>query len=465
MKKLYLLVFLPALFVSMNSVSQVSALVLLENPSAMSNGNLGNQGNWIPNGPGTDVQVNDLAPLSYPAFPQGNKYFEMGKLLNNGTYNGKDPYKHFMNGIQVGANPNIFSSTIFYLAFLVKANQPRANGINVDWLLSFRTNDGKTLGHFYVKQSSGNTNKVNFGINTNPDTDSTQTRWTQSEYSLNTTYLIVLRYDLVRFSNNDRMFLWVNPSMNSEPSILAADAFQLFGQENYSTGSTIKSFQLNQGDYCPDVQFDAFKTAYAANGPNTFYNSDAAWNALSSGGGTLPVKFISFEVARKNKDILVEWSTAEEINNSHFEVQKSENGSTWNTIAQLNGAGNANSIKNYAYVDRNAIANLLYYRVRQVDLDGTFTYTPVRMVKNDNNQLDIKINSTSGNVVNIHFSKPVAGRVKIKLISLSGQVVDDQEANNPVGQIQLNTAGKAKGIYVVSIQDEQNLYMTRKIIL
>lgn len=464
MKKVFLTKVILALFLLGEINAQVSALLLSENPPGLINGNLGNQNNWIQSGVSTDVQVADASPLIYPGFQSGGKYMTLGTIMNSGTYNGRNPYKDFLNGNQVNANPSAAANTVFYLAFTIRVTQPRRNGANIDWLLSYRNNEGKTLGHFFVKFSSVNTTMINFGINSKPDIDSTKASWTTTEYLLNTTYLILLRYDIVENTSNDKVYLWVNPMIGSEPSVATANATQTAGQEDYSPSSTITAFQLHQMPYCSDVQLDGFKTAYGAEGANTAVNSAAAWAALNlSGMPPLPVKFISFDVARRNSDVLIQWSTAEEVQNSHFEIQRSENGSAWITIGMVNGAGNYSSIRNYEFIDRNATAKLLYYRIRQVDLDGGYSFTPVRMIRNGNDATDLKIHSTGG-IVNIHFSKPVEGRVRIMLMSASGQIVSDQSVNDPVGQVQLNNVGVARGIYVVVVRNEQDMNVARKII-
>ncbi len=171
----------------------------------------------------------------------------------------------------------------------------------------------------------------------------------------------------------------------------------------------------------------------------------------------LPVKFIGFNVARQNNNVLVQWATAEEINSSYFEVQRSENGNDWNTITTITAAGNTTLTRSYSYTDRNVTAKVVYYRVRQVDIDGRFTITPVRMIKNETGNTEIKISATSSNSVYLHFSEQVKANVVVRLISTNGQVVSQKTFDEPVGQVMMPVQNALKGIYVVNITDGQDL--------
>ncbi|MEM9888237.1 MAG: T9SS type A sorting domain-containing protein, partial [Bacteroidota bacterium] len=93
----------------------------------------------------------------------------------------------------------------------------------------------------------------------------------------------------------------------------------------------------------------------------------------------LPVELLDFK-ARASKDhIHLTWSTATETNNSHFELERSEDGKTFKQITRIQGQGTTLEQTDYNYSDREAIPNVLYYyRLKQVDLDGVFEYSEVR---------------------------------------------------------------------------------------
>ncbi len=198
-------------------------------------------------------------------------------------------------------------------------------------------------------------------------------------------------------------------------------------------------------------------------GPSYANSSTGASPSGFSPGGVLPVKFIGFNVVRKNSDVLVQWSTAEESNSSHFEIQRSDNGTVWTTSGTVAAAGNSNTIKSYSFTDRTPINNIAYYRIRQVDFDGFAYLTAVRVIKNGNATTDIKIHGNTGSAVIVHFEKQVEGKVMVKLVSLGGHTIARMALNNPLGQVMVPVTNASQGIYVVTVNDGQYLAVSRKV--
>ena len=99
-------------------------------------------------------------------------------------------------------------------------------------------------------------------------------------------------------------------------------------------------------------------------------------NASCSGAFTLPVQLLNFDVNKEGYEIYVSWSTASEINNDYFEVQCSIDGLTWKSISRVDGSGNSNNILHYNTVDADINGyEVKYYRLKQVDFDGTESYS------------------------------------------------------------------------------------------
>ncbi|AII52164.1 hypothetical protein N008_09270 [Hymenobacter sp. APR13] len=97
----------------------------------------------------------------------------------------------------------------------------------------------------------------------------------------------------------------------------------------------------------------------------------------------LPVELKAFEVAASNANALLTWSTASEQNNDHFVVERSVDGGSFERIGQVQGRGTTSQMTNYSFTDINIgtkRAGVVYYRLQQVDTDGTASYSPVRTV-------------------------------------------------------------------------------------
>lgn len=94
----------------------------------------------------------------------------------------------------------------------------------------------------------------------------------------------------------------------------------------------------------------------------------------------LPVSLTRFAALRSNGGTTLAWATAQELNNSYFEVQTSANGTTFTELARVQGAGNSATPRSYYYRDNRSQKNTVYYRLRQVDTNGTAVYSPVVVV-------------------------------------------------------------------------------------
>jgi len=92
----------------------------------------------------------------------------------------------------------------------------------------------------------------------------------------------------------------------------------------------------------------------------------------------LPVTLTRFSATElpEQKQVLLSWATASEVDNAYFAVERSVNGSTFETLGRVAGAGSSNNPHAYTYVDEAPSASLAYYRLRQTDFDGSVTYSP-----------------------------------------------------------------------------------------
>ncbi len=96
----------------------------------------------------------------------------------------------------------------------------------------------------------------------------------------------------------------------------------------------------------------------------------------------LPVEMSRYDIQLKDKKVHVNWVTDSEQNNDYFAVQRSENGNLWETIGVRKGKGNSTVQNSYQLIDEKPLASISYYRLKQVDLDGKYTYSPLRSINN-----------------------------------------------------------------------------------
>ncbi|HWB91796.1 MAG TPA: LamG-like jellyroll fold domain-containing protein [Puia sp.] len=94
----------------------------------------------------------------------------------------------------------------------------------------------------------------------------------------------------------------------------------------------------------------------------------------------LPLTLTQFTADKDGNESLLQWQTAQEQNTGSFIIQRSTDGQTYTSIGSVDAAGNSHTVRSYSYTDRNPQPNANYYRLKESDLDGNFTYSPIRVV-------------------------------------------------------------------------------------
>jgi hypothetical protein len=178
----------------------------------------------------------------------------------------------------------------------------------------------------------------------------------------------------------------------------------------------------------------------------------------------LPVELISFTAKCNNNDVELVWTTASEINNDYFEVQKSDDGNLWYYVGTVKGAGNSSKINNYSFVDKENIANA-YYRLRQVDFDGKFEYSPA-IFSNCNETKEINLivypNPVS-DYLNVLVENWKSEKIYWEIVNTTGQVVikgNFKPADSYFVE-QINMSELKPGMYVVRFMDDNNLIIRK----
>ena len=107
-------------------------------------------------------------------------------------------------------------------------------------------------------------------------------------------------------------------------------------------------------------------------------SSNFTTHALLS--GPLPVTIAGFTAVRSGNETILQWQTATEQNSREFVIERSSDGKTYTAIGSVEATGNSQTLQDYAYTDAQPLPNTNFYRLKQVDQDGKFDYSLVRMV-------------------------------------------------------------------------------------
>jgi hypothetical protein len=172
--------------------------------------------------------------------------------------------------------------------------------------------------------------------------------------------------------------------------------------------------------------------------------------------GIVPVEFASFSASVTGNSVLLNWSTATETNNKGFEVQRKENNS-WVVIGFVEGSGTTSETKTYSFTERNVAKGISFYRIRQVDFDGSFKYSNLVEV-NVNVPTEFSLSQNYPNPFNpttvIRYTIPTDGNVRLDIFNVNGELVKTLvNENKSVGeyQVSFNAAGLASGVYIYKL--------------
>ncbi|MBI4946154.1 MAG: T9SS type A sorting domain-containing protein [Bacteroidetes bacterium] len=183
----------------------------------------------------------------------------------------------------------------------------------------------------------------------------------------------------------------------------------------------------------------------------------------------LPIELLAFDAKQNGNSVNVQWSTAAELNSDYFLVQRSKDGIYFSDVTRVNAAGNSSTTRKYSTEDYEPYNGVSYYRLKQVDYDGKFSYSDVVAVQlhNEDAILVYPNPATQGEPFNVSISgengkevlvviHDVQGREfysKINTISSHREVI----AIAPFGKL-------ATGIYCVTVSSDKAIYKKRVVI-
>jgi hypothetical protein len=178
----------------------------------------------------------------------------------------------------------------------------------------------------------------------------------------------------------------------------------------------------------------------------------------------LPVTFQSFYVTRQGSNIQLSWSTSQEESNSFYAIERSSDGRSWKQVALVMGAGTSTLVNKYGYTDKNINDAVVYYRIRQVDMNGSAFYSSIRFLKNADLQLT-NIYASSNKTITIDFNSDVKDNVSIQLINMNGQVIVRKEFNQASYRLIVDAMSAGSGVYAVRVSDSKGWSEVKKIAL
>jgi len=173
----------------------------------------------------------------------------------------------------------------------------------------------------------------------------------------------------------------------------------------------------------------------------------------------LPVKYLYVKAQPEDNGNLIKWATATEIDNDHFEVERSFDGEAWSYVGQVDGNGNSSAVIKYEFQDFiNTSDKPVFYRLKQIDYDGAFQYSEVVVARTGGDlapAVSVYPNPASES---IHVDFPDALVQQINLFTESGRVMKTTTESS------LSVTDINPGIYLVEITTPMKVYVSRVIV-
>jgi len=268
-----------------------------------------------------------------------------------------------------------------------------------------------------------------------------------------------------------------NPSAPGADMYVDLNGFTFGGAKNVPDATPIPVFSIVMTNVSTDEDPD--NDVFFVN------TTDDAVVAYSGSGGSgipisvsgpqqqsLPIVIRTFEATKLDKAVNLDWTTSSEINGSHFEVERSQDLSSWINIGNVNAIGESNTIQEYSFLDDNLPLNarsdkkIFYYRLNMVDNDGASEYSEVRSARFDlDGQGDFLVypNPSINEVyVNLSSITTESGPVNMNIINMNGQLVKQVKLTSS-DDIRVDVSDLIAGVYYfIANQGEETF--TQKVI-
>lgn len=184
----------------------------------------------------------------------------------------------------------------------------------------------------------------------------------------------------------------------------------------------------------------------------------------------LPVEWYLFEGFRRPDHVELNWTTAKEVNNHHFDIERSLDGRNFEVIGQMAAAGNSEIKMDYGFEDVNAPANTLFYRIRQVDIDGKNELSDVVEIQGMDIQEQFSSTvypnpTTADKGLQLNLNHNETSETRVQVLNMNGSLLYTTTVPAATSTIELNNGIQLKpGLYLVKVNHDHQTH-THKLII
>lgn len=255
--------------------------------------------------------------------------------------------------------------------------------------------------------------------------------------------------------NDDSLYIGLNWAAPPNSAMTSGVPVTVLSFKVPSTWSCVHCFEITNTATSPDKLGAALSAQFDLSISQSNVGGGATNIAVPGTFGSLPVVFNSYDVKCNDKGALLTWSTASEQNSSTFEIQRSNNGTDWKTVGSIAAAGNSNDTRNYQYLDISG-GGAAQYRIRQVDIDGRFIYTAVRLTNCHSVMFNVVLYPVpADDKLNVVVKSDMDISTGFKVVDMSGKTVKFIQAHINKGNTNFTvpTANLSAGQYILVSSD------------
>ncbi len=309
------------------------------------------------------------------------------------------------------------SGSVYYSLELSVNDNSAISGTDSEYFVHFNTSTFVARVDIVPPSAAGD---YSVGIATENST--AEATWA-SDLSFNTTYTVVVEYDI----DNNSTTLWVDPVNEMSTSINGAD---LSG-----TGDAVSRIALRQTNSSSDETISISEIIV-----------DVVFPA------PLPVSLTSFSAkSMDTKSVVLDWSTTAEENNDYFVIEHSIDGRDFINIGMVQGALNSNESQFYNFIHKDATKGINYYRLRQVDLDGNFTFSSIEAVSLSSD-IVLEVRPTlAKSSVQFSINEELNNETHLEVFNILGRLVMSQTLASGDTQINFDISNLQSGHYFVKM--------------
>lgn len=208
----------------------------------------------------------------------------------------------------------------------------------------------------------------------------------------------------------------------------------------------------------------------AATAMTTF--SDLTLATSKDDTNPLPVEMLYFEASVSGNEVELEWSTATEVNNDFFEVQRSFDGISYEELGHVKGAGTISETQTYQFSDPTPVPGVQYYRLRQVDFDGAFEFSDIVIVQYAPNGNLFKANLFPNPMIGEEMMIDVqthdfTAPVIVSVLDLGGRVLlnDVYKISSSNNQVLVDVSNLKSGTYLIRIRQRDQVIIAKRAVM